>query len=212
MSDENGTPVAPTQESTGTPNAAAPPVEVVPPTEVSPTGQEPQAQTQTPPQEAAPPEAPPTNAEGDAPPERVVPAADGYTLPEGIPADFGKFANSLDMTQAQADGVLQAQAGLKQAEMQAVRTAGEAHIKSWGERADYNMNLAKRAMKQHDANGELAKLLNDTGFGNHPAVLDHFFTLGQALQEGGFLKSELKAPGEKTRAQKMFPSMKSETI
>ena len=118
----------------------------------------------------------------------------------------------MDLTQDQANGVLNAHQGIKQAEMNSIREAGEAHIKNWGERSKYNMNLAQRAMKQHDTDGALTKLLKETGFGNHPAVLDHFYTLGLALQEGGFLKSELKAPGEKTRAQKLFPDMKSESL
>ena len=209
---EQGTPVVTPTEPTATPDATPPPVEQAPVSQQATPGQESAPPTETPPQEATPTEAPPTNAEGNAPPERVVPAADGYTLPEGIPTDFGHFANKLDMTQEQANGVLQAHQGMKQAEMTAVREAGEAYIKNWGERADYNMNLAKRAMKQHDTDGALTKFLNETGYGNHPVVLNHFFTLGQALQEGGFLKSELKAPGEKTRAQKMFPSMRSESL
>ena len=193
----------------GTPNTETPATPPVTPPETPP---ETPPNVETPPSENAPPEAPPANAEGNAPPERVVPAADSYALPEGVPTDFGQFANSLDMTQEQADGVLKAHQGMKQAEMQTIRAAGEAHIKNWGEQAEFKMNLAKRAMKQHDTDGTLTKLLNETGFGSHPAVLDHFFNLGQALQEGGFLKSELKAPGEKTRAQKMFPNMTSESL
>jgi len=205
MTDENGQPVDTPTEPTGTPNETVPPVETPP----APSGQE------TPPQEAPPPQeaqAPPTNAEADTPSERVVPAADGYTLPDGAPSDFGTFANSLDMTQQQADGVLKAHDALQKVERQVVRQAGEAHVKSWGERADYNMNLAKRAMKQYDSKGTLTKVLDDTGFGSHPAVLEFFFELGQGMQEGGFLKSELKAPGQKTPAQKMFPHMRSESM
>ena len=222
MKPKEGTPGTPNTETPGTPPETPPAAPETPP-ETPPAAQEtPPAAPETPP--AAPgappetppnpgePEVPPANAEENTPPERVVPAAEGYKFPEGVPADFGKFANSLDMTQDQANGVLNAHQSMKQAEMSAIREAGKAHIKNWGDRADYNMNLAKRAMKQHDTDGTLTKLLKESGFGNHPAVLDHFYTLGLALQEGGFLKSELKAPGEKTRAQKMFPEMKSESL
>jgi hypothetical protein len=210
MTDEPGNTALTDTDTAAAPPEATPPVD--PQGQVPPTGQEPQAPTETPPQETPPPETPPTNAEGNSPPERVVPGVDGYKFAEGVPSDFGKFASDLDMTQEQADGVLNAHQSLKTAEMQMVRQAGEAHIKNWGEKADYNMNLAKRAMKQNDPDGSLAKLFNATGYGNHPAVLDFFLQLGQGLKEGGFLKSELNAPGEKSRAQKMFPNMKSESL
>lgn len=215
MSDEQGTTTSTDTETVENPDATSQPTVETPPTSESPpeTPPTPEQEPGIPPKEETPPKVEPTNAEEtETPPERVVPGADGYTFPKGVPADFGKFANSLDMTQEQADGVLKAHTGMKQAEMQAVREAGEAHVKNWGDRADYNMNLAKRAMKQHDPEGKLTELLNTTGFGNHPTVLEYFFTVGKGLQEGGFLKSELKAPGEKTRAQRMYPDMKSETL
>lgn len=170
--------------------------------------------------QVAPPEGtvtppPESTAEVEAPPDRVVPAADGYTLPDGIPPEMGAWANENGFTQEQLTSTLQQFGGIieanTQAQGKALRELGEAHVKNWGPQGKYNLSLAKRALKQNDPNGTLAKALNESGYGNHPAVLDFLFNLGQGMQEGGFLKSAVKRPaGKKSMAQKMFPNMPSE--
>ena len=209
---EQGTPVVTPTEPTATPDATPPPVEQAPEPQQAPPGQESAPQAETPPSQEATPPTPTVDAGDNAPPERAVPAVGEYKFPEGTNPDFGKWASKASLTQDQANDVLALNQVTRQAEMQAVRDDGEALIKSWGEQGKYKMNLAQRAMKQHDPDGTLVGMLNSTGFGSHPAVLEFFVSLGQGLQEGGFLKSELKAPGEKTRAQKMFPNMKSESL
>lgn len=141
--------------------------------------------------------------------ERVVPAADGYKLPEGIPAEVGQFANANDMTQAQLDSNLQFFGKYMEQQNTATRDAlsnlGQAHLKNWGENADYNVSLAKRALATNDPGGNLTKLLGESGYGNHPAVLDFLQTIGHSMKEGGFLKSEVnRPPGKKTAAQTMY--------
>lgn len=141
--------------------------------------------------------------------ERVVPEADKYNLPEGVPQNVAEFAHKNDMTQEQLDETLKEFGGYIQntkiAEQKLLREQGEAHVKSWGEKADYNLSLVRRALAQNDPDGHLTKVLDDTGFGNHPVVLDFFLKLGDQLKEGGFLKGSVnRPPGKKTAAQTMF--------
>ena len=159
---------------------------------------------------AAPPEPAPPAPEPAAP-ERVVPNADGYTLPQGVDPAMGVFANANGFTQEQLDSSLKHFGSImhanKTAEATALKQLGEKQLEDWGDRADYNLNLAKRAMKQNDPDGALLKVLNSTGFGNHPAVLTFMARLGESMQEGGFLKSNSqRAPGTKTAAQTMYPN------
>lgn len=175
--------------------------------EVPATEAAPEAPPEQPTPEASPP--PDTAAEGDPNPERVVPAADGYKLPEGIPPQVGEFAHKIGLTQEQLDANLEFFGEVVKSDramqMQNLRKLGEAHLKSWGSEADYKLSLAKRALKQNDPTGTLTKALNETGYGNHPAVLDFLSNLGATMQEGGFLKSAVnKPPGQKTAAQAMF--------
>lgn len=216
MADESIVGTPPQETPTPETPAATPPVEAPAapatpePTAVTPP--EPAAQPAQPPQEPVTP--PPVEPPSDTPPERVVPAADGYTLQEGMPAELGEFANKNGFTQEQLDVTVQKFGGyfqgMKNAEQAALKSLGEAHLKNWGGEAPHNLTLAKRALAQNDPSGSLAQALNESGYGNHPAVLDFLYNLGKGMKEGGFLKGNVnKPPGEKTMAQKMFPNMTS---
>ena len=68
-----------------------------------------------------------------------------------------------------------------------------------------NLQLAQRALRQNDPTGALTKMLNESGYGNHPAVLDFLHAIGRSMQEGGFLKSSTnRPPGAKSAAQLLF--------
>jgi len=196
-----------TTPSVAAPVPAAAPTPVVAPTPAVPpvTPKEPVTEpvVQTTP-------APTPAAEPDPDPSvRVVPKVDGYVLPEGVPQEMAQFAFDNDMTQAQLDSSLTQfnnyVAASKGIEQQVLKTAGEELVKVWGDKADHNLSIVRRALKQNDPKGELSKVLDTTGFGNHPAVLNFFLQLGDQMQEGGFLRSSVNTPpGKKTAAQTMF--------
>ena len=130
-------------------------------------------------------------------------------MPEGIPAVVGEFAQKNKFTQEQLDASLQFFGKVNQANVQAqqqnLRQMGEEHLKNWGDNAQYNLQLAQRALRQNDPDGALTKVLNESGYGNHPAVLNFLYGLGRSMQEGGFLKSSTaRPPGSKTAAQVLF--------
>lgn len=174
---------------------------VVPPAEAKPVTE---GEVTPPPAETTAPEAAP-----EAPPERVVPKPSEYTIPEGMPDSMREFAHENGFTQDQLDKTLAHMGAYVEASTVAQRVAlremGEAHLKNWGEMKDTNLNLAKQALAQNDPDGKLAKALNETGYGNHPVVLDFLHNLGKGMQEGGFLKRAVRvAPGQKTAAQAMY--------
>jgi len=173
--------------------AAAPSQETPAPTVETPQAPPEQATTQN--QEAAPPQPGP---EGEQPQavERIVPEGSGYTFQEGTPAELGNVFNKLDMTQEQADGVIQLDQFRNKANAEALRSAGEAHVKEWGDKAETNMNLAKRGMNHFDPTGQLKQRLNETGLGNDPQLLEMFYQFGQRMEEGGFIPSEVNTPNQ----------------
>lgn len=141
--------------------------------------------------------------------ERVVPAPNEYKLPEGMPSTVGEFAHNTDMTQEQLDKSLEFFGSylneLDNYKIKQLRQAGESHLEKWGEKKDTNLALVRRTLKTVDKEGGLTKLLDETGYGNHPAVLDFFLQLGQEFKEGGFLPSEVNRPaGKTTAAQALF--------
>lgn len=187
----------PVTDTTGTPPAAATPPATPPATPAAPDAGAPPASTAD--ASSAPP-----NGGTPLTTERIQ-----YQLPDGVPSSVADWANTHKLSQDQLNASLhffgnvsQAQA---QAQQQQLRLAGEAHIKNWGENRDYNLKLAQRALRQNDPNGALTKALNETGYGNHPAVLDFLLNLGKSMQEGGFLKSGTsRPPGSKSAAQAMY--------
>ena len=140
---------------------------------------------------------------------RVVPSVDKYVLPEGVPKYVAQAAFDNDMTQSQLDSSLKQFSGYltssKKASLDKLRTDGEAHVKTWGDVSESNLSLVRRALRQNDPDGTLRKALDETGFGNHPVVLDFFLRLGKSMREGGFLKGAVnRPPGKTTAAKAMF--------
>lgn len=206
-----------------TPEAATPSPEAAPSVE-TPVAETPVAETPTPespivdnnvapPSEPAP--QPETPAESViAPPERVVPAADGYTLPEGTPAEFGQLANSLGYTQEQADGTFQALGGyvnaISEGERNANVEAGQAYIAGLGEESTAILGDAKKGLEYIDEDGSLKDMLqNSNGYDFNPAILKSLAKVGKMLQEGTFVKGNGNNPLPKdnqSRAHRMYPN------
>lgn len=148
--------------------------------------------------------------DGSGQSERTVPQAADYKLPEGAPEDIRDWAHSNGFTQEQLDAAIpqftKVAQGQKMAELQALRQQGEQFVKeTWGDEAKYNLNLAKQALNANDPDGTLKQALNESGYGNHPAVLNFLHKVGLSLKEGGFIKSDNKTPqGSKSAAQVLF--------
>jgi len=166
-----------------------------------------QPQQGTDPKSPAQPEPPVEEPGSDA---GAVPKPDAYVLPEGMPSDLREFAAEQGFTQAQLDSTISQFAGyfqgIKHAEVRALRELGKAHVKNWGADGKKNLNLAQQALKQNDdEGGGFAKLLIETGWGDHPAALNFLYNIGRSMQEGGFLKSAVpRTAGQKTAAQALF--------
>lgn len=141
---------------------------------------------------------------------RIVPEVGDYVLPEGVPEAMAQFAKDADMTQDQLDQSL-AQFGhivqsTEQGRQDAIRQNGLAHVETWGKQKDYNLSLVRRALSQNDPDGKLRGMLDESGYGNHPAVLDFFLKIGNSMREGGFLKGSNNTQSKQglSAAQSMF--------
>lgn len=136
-------------------------------------------------------------------------AAQEITVPEGFPPQVLEFAKANNLSQAQLDASLQFFGEVAQvnatAQQQQLRGMGEEHVRSWGKEGPYKLSIGRRALKQIDKEGVLTEMLNETGYGNHPAVLQSLYELGRQLQEGGFISAtQARPPGKQTAAQAMY--------
>ena len=139
---------------------------------------------------------------------------DKYVSPQPVPEMVKKMAHEAGLTQSQFDASMKTFGNYMQAtrlaEQQQIRQMGEQFIeKEWGDQKEYKTNLARRALRTVDKEGKLNELLTQTGYVNHPVVLSFLYDLGRNMQEGGFLKGELKRPAGagKSPAQVLYPNM-----
>jgi hypothetical protein len=166
-----------------------------------------EAQAPETPVEAQTPDTP-AESPKEAPVRGEVPSE--YKLPEGFSPEVATWAKDMGLTQEQLDGSIEQMktvaSGVGQQEKVMLRSAGEAHVKNWGDDRKPNTQLVKRALESFDPSGDLTKLLNERGFINHPVVLDAFLAHGKSLREGGFIRMGNSRPtGERTVAQAMYP-------
>jgi hypothetical protein len=131
-------------------------------------------------------------------------SSEGYKFPEGLPtpekdlASFAKVAHEMGMTQKQVEALANWQ---KKANAEATESFNKVSedwkqsvLKSWGADAEKNTELALRGVRDF-ASDDLKKILSESGFGNHPAIVEHFYKLGIMSAEGRAPLSD-STPGE----------------
>lgn len=119
-------------------------------------------------------------------------------LPDGSALDPKRVGEIADLAKANglkpevAQEILNAEHGLISQLMESVDKEVEATAKAWesevkakyGEETTKKVELAKRALKRFDrSNGELMKALDETGYGNHPLLVDLLVAVGETMSE-----------------------------
>lgn len=148
----------------------------------------------------------------DAPLAPPVVKPEEYQLPQGVPDEVRGVAHSLSLTQEQLNGVLQFQAqnfsAANERQAQQLAEQGQQKLTEWGANAKENLEMSKRAVAYIESKSPgVVEMLNTTGYGNHPIVMELFKNVGEMLKEGGFNKGENYTPATtKNAADKMFPT------
>lgn len=125
-----------------------------------------------------------------------------FTAPEGKAFDaavieqFSAMAKELNLSQDKAQLVLDKMAPViaqRQAEqIEAVRNQWaddtRADKEIGGDRLPETLSVARKAIES-TATPELRKLLDESGFGNHPEVIRHFYKVGKAISQDSVVTS-----------------------
>lgn len=165
-------------------------------------------QTQTEKDAAAAAEAEKAKIDG-AKPEVKAPEKYEFKMPEGMALDakaveaFEPIARELDLTQEQAQKLVDLQAASVKQQVE----AWQGTIKGWADAAradkeigganlDASLNAGKAFLKAYGT-PELSKVLDDYGIGNHPEVIRAFAKAGMAMSEDKFHTSN-STPGAKS--------------
>lgn len=120
-------------------------------------------------------------------------AAEGVELDTEALKDFEPVARDLNLTNEQAQklvdaypkilaGVQQRQAEVWQAQTEQWAADVKADKEIGGDKLTANLSAAQRALEQF-GDPELKEYLNTTGLGNHPALVKAFIKVGKAMSE-----------------------------
>ena len=139
---------------------------------------------------AAKPEEKPAEAPEGAPEAYEFTPPEGHVLDDGVIGKFSEVAKELNLTQANAQKVLDTMApAIAERQQAALQTlsaewveAAKSDAEYGGDKLGENLAIAKTALEKF-ATPEFTKLLNDTGLGNHPEVLRVFVRAGRAISQ-----------------------------
>lgn len=145
-----------------------------------------------------------------------------FTLPEGVVvneslmSDFQGVAKDLNLTQEQAQKLVDLQTREIAKSAEAAQERWDNLKTEWadtaksdeefgGQNFDANVGLAKQALDQFGT-PELKEALEVTGTGSHPEIIRFFYRVGKTLQEAKMLTGSAPTQ-QKTAAEKIFTTM-----
>jgi len=129
--------------------------------------------------------------------------AEGAEVNETVLGEFKSFAKDLNLTQEQAQRLVDFQQTVEVQRAEAFQEQVNAWVDSakndkefGGKQFEENTALANEALKEYGT-AELITLLKDTRMGNHPEVIRTFYRIGKALKEGSSARSSSSSGGPK---------------
>jgi len=159
-----------------------------------------------------------TEATAEAKPTVAPEAYADFSLPEGVQLDsavmgeFGTLAKELNLSQDQAQKLVDLQAKATAGTAQQLQAAIDKQADQWaadaksdkeygGDKFDENLAVSKAALDKF-ATPEFRAFLEQSKLGNHPEMLRAFYRIGQAVGQDGFVPG--RAGGAKGVAQSMY--------
>jgi hypothetical protein len=101
------------------------------------------------------------------------------------------------------------QEGMKARE-QTGREAEDALKAKYGNNFSRNMAISQRALKAVDEDGSIKEFLEDTGLGNHPALIKMFLDYGKRMVEDGLIPGDVDGIATKEIALQKIKAMESD--
>lgn len=132
---------------------------------------------------------------------------------EGDLKSFREAAHKMGLTQKQVNDLMtweQGRVGANQAALSEMRQSTETELKNeWGAAFDRNLGLAARAVIESGGK-DLLKFLDDTGLGNHPALIKAFAKMGQILADEGYMEGDIAGTSAPSEARDRIESILSD--
>lgn len=139
-------------------------------------------------------------------------AAEGVDLDTDALKDFEPVARELNLTNEQAQKLVDAYPKILAGVQQRQADAWQATTEQWaadvkadkeigGDKLNGNLSAAQRALDQFGT-PELKEYLNTTGLGNHPDLVKTFIKIGKAMSEDGMVSG--KETGQRSAAEVLY--------
>ena len=139
-------------------------------------------------------------------------AAEGIELDAEALKDFEPVDRDLNLTNVQAQKLVDAYPKILAGVQQRQAEAWQAQTEQWaadvkadkeigGDKLTANLSAAQRALDQFGT-PELKEYLNTTGLGNHPDLVKTFVKIGKAMSEDGMVTG--KESGQRTAAEVLY--------
>lgn len=140
------------------------------------------------------------------------------SMPEGYGdverAEFVKIAKDLGLTEEQTQKLADHSASIRAATLDAQRAARNRQVDDWnkalredkefgGAKFSENAEYFRRGVRHLDEGGELTTLLEETGYGSHPAVVKAVARIGRQLDEDKIIGRGVTAD-DKQLAERYF--------
>ena len=146
--------------------------------------------------------------------ETVVPEKYDIKVPEGMSLDtqalekFTPIAKELKLSNEQAQKLADIYAERQDAAVKAQREAYQQTVEGWKKESKADKEIGgtnlpvtqatcRKALNVFDPDGEFSKLMDESGFGNHPAVLRFVNRVGKSVKEDQGVRAKSSAPQER---------------
>jgi len=153
--------------------------------------------------------------ENDQPAQATaVPEKYDIKVPEGMSVDtealerFTPLAKELKLSNDQAQKLADLYAERQEAAFKAQREAYTKTVEGWikevkadkeigGTNLPITQATCRKALSAYDPDGEFVKLMDESGFGNHPAVLRFVNRVGKSVKEDQGVQAKASSPKER---------------
>lgn len=131
-------------------------------------------------------------------------------LPESDVKAFKSAAHKMGLSGKQAQAVIDHYQAVLATNVKSIKDQGRATEEAlkgeWGGAFDRNVGLAARAVIESGGK-DLLKYLDETGLGNHPALIKAFAKMGQIMADEGYMEGDVEGASGPAEAKQAISDM-----
>lgn len=160
----------------------------------------------------------PEPAKADIPEKYELKLPDGAKLDAKHPEAIAAFAKANGLSQKAAQALLERDANYSKAQVEKIDAdyktfmadlakQAKADPEIGGANFDANVNKSARVIARFDTNGQVQKVLDESGYGSHPEIIRFFTKVFAAMKEDDLVIPSAQPGPKKSMEEKFYPNM-----